>query len=104
MADLQGPQVVHADRRVGQRAEAGVHPVDRGIATQRCGDHGQAVFHPGRHVRAETGRGLTVGDRYDVLDGEGAAIDDHFSHGPSLPGGRGWCGPGASATGTWACG
>ena len=89
---LQRGQVGLADRRVGQRAESRVHPVDGRAAAERLGNDGTAVLHPRRGVRREPRGRLAARDRHDVRHGEGAAIDDHFSHAHSLP--RGGCGRG----------
>ena len=78
---LQPGQVARADRRVGQRAEAGVDPVDGGVSPGRGFHDGAAEFHGGGHVRAELGAGVAAGHVDDILDFEAVAGDDHSSHG-----------------------
>jgi hypothetical protein len=79
---LQDREVLDPDRRVRQRAEACVEPVHRRPAAERLRHHRAAGFHPGRCLRAEHRACLPARDRHDLLDGEGAAIDNHVSHAP----------------------
>ena len=85
IAACERGQVRLADRRIGERAESGVDAVYGRAAAERAGDDRQAVLHPGGGVRPELRRRFAARDRYDILNGEGAAIDDHFSHAHSLP-------------------
>ena len=51
-------QVLLPHPGVGQRAEPGVHPVDRVVARDGGGHHLAAGLHPGGHVRPQLGAGI----------------------------------------------
>ena len=77
---LQRGQVGLAHRRVGQRAEPGVDPVDRRVAAQRLDHDGAAGLHPRRHVVAQPDPGLPARYRDDVVYGQRASVYYHISH------------------------
>ena len=82
---LQRGQVGLAHRRVGQRAEPGVHPVHGRAAAERLHHHRTARFHPLRHVRAQRDPCLPVRHRHDIVDGQRASVYHDFSHDRQLP-------------------
>ncbi len=75
-------------RSVGQRAEAGVHPVHRRIAADRVQHDRTAHLHAFCHVGGEPDADLAARHRHDILDRQRAAVHHDFIHGrqPARPG------------------
>ena len=78
---LQPGQVLLPHRRVGERAEPGIDPVDGGVARDRGGHHLPAGPHPVADVGPELGARGAQRHVDDIMHGERVAGDDHSSHG-----------------------
>src|SRR5439155_14062003 len=73
--ELQLFERVGRNRDVGKRSEAGVDTVRWFGAACRAVDHGSGRIHPGARLVGERDRLAAMGNRDDLVEGQGGAVE-----------------------------